>query len=593
MSLFAELKRRSVFRVAIGYVGVAWLVIQVVETLFSIYGIDDSVAKIIVNVLIIGFVPAMVLAWVFELTPEGIKRDSEADHTAPAMRDFGRRLDRIALVVLSLAVAYFAIDKFWPSGPVGPSIAVVPFANASGDPTQDAFAAGMTKQMRSMLTTVRELRVIAEGSVNTLIEQGVDRKTMADQLRLTHFLEGSIQTVGSKVRVTAELVDVADDALVWSAVFDRQLGDVFAIQDEIAAQVMAQLDFADADPPAPSARTVDIEAFKLFVRADQLVQTGASSGTAEDRYREAVALLQQAVDIEPGYVDAWLDLSLASYRLYLRSEKSDENALSLADEAFERARVLDPRHPVVLSYLAYGAFEAGAETQEAASLWERAINAAPTNPDVIRPAQLFIRSIARFDKALAMAELAVDRDPKCADCWYVLSQILRDVGRHDESERAAEVAVALGYDLTFSIAITRLYQHDAQPMLAYFDGKGVDNAQAAWAYALALFSAGREAEFDAVFRRLREDFVGTNGKHLAPHRVAMVYAWSGRADEAFTWLEAAVEQARFDLQVNYRSPFLFNLHGDRRWDDVLRRIERHPEQLAKIRFDPKIPAVSR
>ena len=590
MSLFNELKRRSVFRVAIGYLGISWLLIQVVETLFSIYKIDEGIAQVVVTVLAIGFMPAMILAWVFELTPEGIKRDKNTDRDTPAMRDFGRRLDRVVIAILSVAVIFFAVDKFWPGGPEpGPSIAVLPFTNASADPAQDYFATGMTTQLRTMLTGVRAFRVIASNTVEYYLSEGGGPRAMAEEESLQHILEGSIQSVGDRVRVTATLVDIMGGTQTWSDTFDRELDDIFAIQDEIAAAVVARLKGVVPVESNPIARRLDIEAWKLYLRAEQLLRSGARPDDYFEALSEAIPLLQQALEIEPDFIDGWLSLSLASYRLWDRNSREPDVAIrDLSDEAFEHARQINPEHPVVLAWQAGFAFTRSGDTQTIASQYERAITAAPTTADVIRPAQQFVRSIDRFDVATAMAELAVDRDPKCADCWYVLSQIYRDDGRYAESEDAAEVALALGMALEFSIAKTQLYQHNAKGMLTLFDDEYPVDGHALWGYSTALYTAGRMAEFTDVFTELRDEW-----GDIIPLEVAMVYAWSGGVDEAFEWIDRTIEQNPYEMQLDYRQPFFFNLHGDPRWNDVLRRIDRHPEQLAKIEFDPEIPEVAR
>jgi adenylate cyclase len=593
MSLYDELKRRSVFRVAIGYIGVSWLVIQVIETLFSIYGVDESIARVVVTVLAIGFIPAMILAWIFELTPEGLKRDAETDRDTPAMRDFGRRVDRVIIAVLSVALIFFAVDKFWPLSPEpGPSIAVLPFANASADPEQDHFAAGITTQLRTMLTGVRELRVMARNTVDFYVDGGGGPQAMFEQHGLAHILEGSVQTVGNRVRITATLVDLAQGTQVWSETFDREMHDVFAIQDEIAAAVVAQLNFGNSRPETRTARELDIEAYKLYLRAEQLV-TLAQRGNEDEAevLQQAIPMLEQALDIEPDFVEGWLTLAKAAIWLerYLAGEQADD-MLALYTEAHGQAKRLDPDHPIVLAWQAAGDFFDGDDTQAIAKMFERAIEAAPTTPDVIRPARQFVMSIGRFDKALAMAELAVDRDPKCPDCWYVLSQVLRDIGRPGEAEDAAEIATALGMDLRFSIAKTQLYQHNPDGMLALIEDDDAEqwSVQSCWGYSMAFYTAGRMVEFDDAFAKLRNEY-----GNVAPLEVAMVYAWSGDIDAAFEWLERTIEPNPYELQLEYLSPFFFKLRGDPRWDGMLRRIERHPEQLAKIRFDPKIPVVNR
>jgi tetratricopeptide (TPR) repeat protein len=368
------------------------------------------------------------------------------------------------------------------------------------------------------------------------------------------------------------------------------MDDIFAIQDEISSEVIGQLNFGDASPAAPISRKVDFEAYKLYLRANHLNTFGVDDGSSEDAARLALELLEQAVAIDPAFIDAWLELSLASYRLWRHEGKPPESPmLARSDEAIEHARRLDAEHPVLLAYQAGGAFlEGQGDTQTIASQLEKAIEAAPTNPDVIRASRQFAASIGRVDSAVAMAELAVDRDPRCALCWYVLSQALRDAGRNAEAEDAGKMALSLGMNLEFSIATTQLYQHNPDGMLARFTNDRPDNAQGLWAYAMALHTAGRSEEFESVFAELRDNFADD-----APLEIGMVYAWSGNTDAAFAWLGRAAESKPADLQTRYRSPFLFNLHGDPRWDDLLRRIERHPEQLAKIEFDPDIPEVQR
>jgi tetratricopeptide (TPR) repeat protein len=412
---------------------------------------------------------------------------------------------------------------------------------------------------------------------------------MFDEQGVAHALEGSIQSAGDQLRITATLVDLATGTQVWSETFDREMKDVFAIQDEIASEVIAQLNFQGKDPAVPMSHQVDIEAYKWYLQAGHLLEFGQPGLSREEYLGKAILLLEQAVETEPDFIDAWLELSLARFWLWQNQGGTPGAELqALSEQAFERARELDPDHPVLLAYDGGTQFLEGGDTQTIASLLERAVEAAPANPDVIRAARQFMMSIGRDNDAIAIAELAVDRDPKCAACWYVLSQILRDTGRRQEAEHAGEIALSLGMQLEFSIAKTQLYQHNPQGMLDRFDADRPDHAQGLYAYAMALFTAGRLQEFETTLAELRDNWGDSN-----PLEVAMVYAWSGRADAAFEWLDRSIELNKYGLQSEHRSPFFFNLRGDPRWDDLLRRIERHPEQLVKIRFDPDIPKVRR
>ena len=596
MSLFAELKRRSVFRVAIGYVGASWLILQVIDVLFGIFDYETDIDETIVIVLAIGFIPAVILAWVFELTPEGIRRDAETDHDAPAMRDFGRRVDRIVIAILSIAVVFFAVDKFvLQGGPMQPElsgIAVMPFLDNSADAGQEYLATGITDQLLTALDDIRLLRVIARTSVLSYVGKDVGARTIADELGVAHILEGSVQVAGDRIRVTAALIDASNEARLWSDNFEGTLEDIFDIQDQIAAAVVdgIEVELFGAEPRR--AERLDLQAYKLYVRGEHLVEFGRIDISYGAALEMAIPLLEQVVAIEPEFVDGWIKLAKARFRLWeQRGGIPGAPLLAGYEEAIGAARRLNPDHPVVVTWDAFERFYAGDSDQQAiAAEIERAVEAAPTNPDVMRPARQFVMSIGRADKALAMAELAVDRDPRCADCWYVLSQILRDVGRIDESLEAAELALALGMPLKGSIATTRLYRHEPDAMLALgdnaADSRFLEVPRQASMYAMALYTADRQSEFEQVFAEVRDRWSETE-----PLYIAMIYAWSGQIDSAFQWLDAAAAANIGGLQEAYLSPFLYNLHGDPRWNKLLRRIERHPEQLARIEFDPDIPEV--
>lgn len=596
MSFFEELKRRSVFRVAIGYVGASWLILQVIDVLFGIFEYETDVDETIVIVLAIGFVPAMILAWVFELTPEGIKRDADTDHDAPAMRSLGRRVDRIIIAILSVAVIFFAVDKFVlqvePEQPALRGIAVMPFINSSADSEQEYLALGITDQVLTALDDIHSLRVIARTSVLSYLGREVDVRTIANELGVAHVLEGSVQVAGDRVRVTAALIDAADEKRLWSENFSGTLENIFDIQDEIAAAVVngIEVELLGAEPLR--ANRIDLDAYKLFVRGEYLVSYDQSDLSFEEALGQAIPLLEQVVAIEPDFIDGWITLAKANFRLWQQQGSTpDPGLLTGYSAAIGVARKLNPDHPIVVTWDATEKFFLGGHDQQAiASEIERAVEAAPTNPDVMRPARQFVMSIGRVDKALAMAELAVDRDPKCRDCWYVLSQVLRDIGRLDESLEAAEVAVALGLELEFSIARTRLYRHEPGPMLEFL-AANVDQLDwyvASASYAMALYTAGRQTEFKEHFAAMRERW-----SESRPVHVAMIYAWSGQIDSAFASLDRAVSVDIGSLQELYLSPFFYNLRGDPRWNALLRRIERHPEQLARIEFDPDIPEVRR
>ncbi len=292
MSFLNELKRRNVLRVAIVYLAGSWLLIQVLETLFPIFGLAETSIRIVVIILAIGFIPAVAISWVFELTPEGIKRDEDVDRSAAASIAAGENFDRIVIVVLVLALGYFAVDKFVldPARDVeqiqeaqkqartealvrsygDKSIAVIPFINMSPDPEQAYFADGISEELLNLLAKIRELRVISRSSGFSYKGKDIDITTVSKELNVAHVLEGSVRKSGNKIRITVQLIDARTDTHLWSETYDRTLDDVFVIQDEIAAEVVARLKI-ELLGSAPIAKKVNPQAFALYLKARRIL----------------------------------------------------------------------------------------------------------------------------------------------------------------------------------------------------------------------------------------------------------------------------------------------------------------------------------
>jgi TolB-like protein len=243
LSLFAELKRRNVFRVAIAYVAVSWLLIQVAETVFPVYGLSDAAIRLVITAVAIGLIPVLVISWVFELTPAGLKRDAEVDHSAPDVLASGKKFDRVILVVLAIALGYFAFDKFVldPARDIelveeatehaltqarvesygDRSIAVLPFVNMSSDPEQAFFSDGIAEELLNLLARIPELRVTSRSSSFMFRGDGLNLPDVASKLKVAHILEGSVRKAGNQVRITVQLIEAKSDTHLWSETYDR------------------------------------------------------------------------------------------------------------------------------------------------------------------------------------------------------------------------------------------------------------------------------------------------------------------------------------------------------------------------------------
>ena len=291
MSLISELNRRNVLRVGAAYLVVAWLIIQVAETIFPLFGFDDTPARIVVVVLAIGFPLALILSWVYELTPEGLKLEKDIDRSRSITHHTGKKLDRAIIVTLALAVGYFAVDKF-VLDPVRDemleenvaervrdemliesygdrSIAVLPFVNMSDDAGNEYFSDGISEEVLNLLARISDLRVISRSSAFSFKGKDVAIPAIAEQLNVAHVLEGSVRKSGNTVRITAQLIEGRTDTHLWSETYDRELDDIFAIQDEIAATVVDKLRITLLGD-TPRSKSLKPEAYSLFLQARQL-----------------------------------------------------------------------------------------------------------------------------------------------------------------------------------------------------------------------------------------------------------------------------------------------------------------------------------
>lgn len=601
MSLYAELKRRNVLRVGVAYLAASWLLIQILETLFPIYDADETSIQVVVSILGIGFIPVLIFAWVFEWTPQGLKKDSEVDRDAGTTPGGSKAFDRIVIIVLALALGYFAIDKFVldPTRDAeiietvrerartealyesygDKSIVVLPFVNMSADPDQEYFSDGISEELLNLLSRIQKLRVISRTSAFSFKDKDIDIPTVAEKLNVDHVLEGSVRKSGDKVRITVQLIDARTDSHLWSETYDRTLDDVFAIQDDIAAMVVDQLKITLLGE-APESRKIDPDAYVLYLQARHLLTLGG-----DEDGPKIIDLLEQTLEVAPDYVPALTSLSLAYYWSAHDVEMSlQAEYLRRSTEMNNKALQIDPDDAEANVILAFGYFSDDLDPAAAAPLYERAVQSDPGNELVVMGVSYFARLIGRPDQAIALGEYAIARNPQCPRCYYTLSQAYRDTGRFDEAEARADIARTLGMRLDYSIAKTQLMNGQAEEALAAFEQMDDPNNQILSGMAMALYSLGRQDEFETVFAKLRQDWGDEE-----PSFVAFVYAWTGDADAAFDWLDKGIEKDTFDVIREYTSPFFRNLHSDPRWQDVLERIGMSPDQLAAIEFDLILP----
>lgn len=606
MSFFAELKRRNVFRAATVYVAVAWVLIQVAETTFPAFGLDDAKLRILIVALVIGFIPAVALAWAFEITPEGVKRDRDLDPGGPLLARTNRLLDRGIVAVLALGLTYFAVDKFILSPereqarvePLGAkSIVVLPFTNLSSDPEQAYFADGMAEELLNLLARIPELRVISRTSAFAFKGKDVGIAEIARQLKVSHVLEGSVRRSGDRLRITAQLIDADTDSHLWSEIYDRTLDDVFEIQDEIAGDVVAALRL-ELLGEVPRSRRVDPQAFALFMQARQMLDSGP-----ED-YARIDGLLRRALEIDPGYADVWTGIAWVNWRCVVVHDVGDpfcaqfttDEALRRHDAALAEALRLDPDNATAQGYRAFHLVMRGNKWQRAAELFERAVALDPTRTDVLRPAMIFANTIGRPDVAVRIGHRLQSHDPLCSICVYQLYVALTLARRLPEAEALVRDAIAAGEPYQHLLGNTLLLQGrmaEALEVFAQLPEEAMRHRLAG--ETMALHSLGRPDASRAALDALAVDADGAVGAAEA-RQLAEVHAWLGQPEASVAWLRKSIASPRpHDMFNRYwvlASPFLGEVLQRPELQADLRALGASREQLEAIRFEPRLPRES-
>src|SRR2546428_6408830 len=451
-NFFAELKRRIVYKVAIAYAVVAWLLMQVASQIFPFFDIPNWAVRLVVLLLVIGFPGALILAWAFELTPEGIKRAEDVDLSKPITRKTGRKLDFSIIAVLLLAIGILLFQRLHPtvspavSSSLEKSIAVLPFENFSEDKAFAFFADGVQDEILTDLAKIADLKVISRTSVmqykNTATR---NLPEIAQALKVAHILEGSVQRSANRVRVSAQLIDARNDTHVWAEKYDRDLADVFAIQSEIAEKIADQLQ-AKLSPTEKSAMnerpTSDMVAYDLYLRAKELIYDVVNARQKEN-YFKAVQLLDQAVARDPAFLLAHCQLAYAHDLIYFQDYDHTEARLALAETCVRAAVRLHPdageTHLAQAIHFYWGYRNYDRAREELA----KAQRALPNNAQIFQFLGLIDRRQGRWDEAIRNLERAVDLDPRNQFTLGDLEDTYFNLHRYEETIALAYRALSL------------------------------------------------------------------------------------------------------------------------------------------------------
>ena len=443
MSLFGELSRRNVFRVGIAYAVASWVVLQFVDVISQIFELPVWAPKLVLVLMVIGLVPVLIFAWVFELTPEGIKKESEIDRSGSVTPQTGRKLNMVIIGSLVLAVALLLMDRQFSNpaeetsaaiSDTETSIAVLPFVNMSSDAEQEFFSDGITEEILNSLASEKSLKVAGRTSSFAFKGQNDDLRRIGEALGVDHILEGSVRKVGAQVRITAQLIQVDNGFHLWSETYDRELTDVFAIQDEIANEILKQLRsqlLDDEDLVIVEAKRTNPVVYDLYLRAKQRIYTRNSSEISI-----AMSELDKALQLDLEYAPAFAQRGIATM---LMSEQNYGETPH--DEAYRRGKRFVEKSLSLDENLAEGWAALGlyyswtpAEAEIAIRHLSKALSINPNLIDAANWLQIALQSVGDFTGSLAVLKDIAERDPLYRPAFANAMTTFNAFGMQDEAQ---------------------------------------------------------------------------------------------------------------------------------------------------------------
>jgi len=595
MSLFAELKRRNVIRMAGLYLVGAWLIVQVSSTVLPMFGAPDWLPRSVVVLLAVGFLPALVFSWVFEVTPEGIKRDADVDPAESIAPRNARRMDRTIMVVLALALAYFGFDKFVlaPRRDVAlvaqteqstkakviagrlagdtRSIAVLPLANDSGDKDQQYFSDGLSEDLITALSQFAGLKVIGRNSAFQFRDSKDDSRTIGAKLGVTHLLEGSVRRARDVVRISAELVNTDDGSTQWSQRYDRPYKDLFALQDEIAQAVAGELKARLLEKGSAAAQSerppsANLDAYNAYLQAWFFY----SRRTDADLHK-ALEQFATATRIDPGYAHAWATASRAWTTLASSFLEGDAAlaAYTQARTAADTALTLAPELAVAHIARGYVAQTADFDWRTAELEYRRAAQLAPEDGTAKFGLGYLRATLGQLEPAAALIGEALGTDPLHASWYRTHAGVLCALGQVDEAEAIIRKAIELqpgAAQYRQQLAVVAIVRGDSVAALS----AAQQEPPGPWrdvAVAMALQIGADRAAADAALKDLAE-------KHArgSAYQIAESYALRNDAGHTFEWLDRAWSNRDPGIASLLYDPLILRYRSDPRFAAFCRKV---------------------
>jgi TolB-like protein/Tfp pilus assembly protein PilF len=581
-SFFSELKRRNVYKVAVAYAVIGWLLIQIATQTFPFLEIPNWAIRLVIMLVVIGFPISLVLAWAFELTPQGIKRTESAD--AAPQHSRGGAWIFIVVVGVILSLGLFFLGRYTASKHTSPaenrtagsplkSVAVLPFANLSRDPDNAYFAAGIQDEIITRLAKIGELKVVSCLSTQRFKSAPDDVPAIAKELGVANILQGSVQRTADTVRVNVQLVKAETDNHLWADTFDRKLTDVFQIESDIAKTIAEKLQakLTGSEERALSIKpTADSEAHQLYLQGRYLWNRRTGQNL-----KKALSYFQQAVEKDPNFALAYTGIADSCALIPVYGGGTPKDYYPRAKAAAEKALQLDDTIAEAHTSLA-NVFFRYLELGKSVSEFERSIQLNPNYPTTHQwYGRLTLLALGQFNHALAEAKRAVELDPVSPIGHTDVATVYLTERRFDEA--FAELRKTLEMEPDFYWAhrqlglALELKGSPAEAIVEYQKASALNDDPRVLAFVgHAKASMGKQNEAREILAKLTE-IAGT--RYISGYSFAVIHLALGEKDQALDWLEKdAREQTGFEINFIRVDPYLDPLRGEPRFEAVVQRV---------------------
>jgi TolB-like protein/Flp pilus assembly protein TadD len=568
---FGELKRRNVYKVAVAYAVVGWLLIQVATQVFPFLEISNWAIRLVIFVTALGFPVALIIAWAFELTPEGVKRTEAAD--AERQHSRGRVWIAVVVVAATLSLGLFFLGRYTagtsmprssePATASNPqkSIAVLPLVNTSGDPSNEYFSDGLSEELIAVLAKIPDLKVIGRSSSFLFKGKSDDSKMIGEKLGVANLIEGSVRKQGDRVRIVAELINAHDGRSLWSDTYDRELKDIFAVQNEIATAVADQMKvklLGQSAQPEAAGLSENPAAHNAVLQSDFYFQQQTA-----DSVRKSISFLQEAVRLDPNYALAYAKLSQA-WRQYAASFAIDDasKAYDEARQGADKAVSLAPDLPEVRMTVGLLAMNPGLDFPAGEKEFRHVLQSFPNNAAAKNGLCLSLLAQGRFTEAEKACRQALLLDPLLTNLWFNLGRITVGTGRYKEAEETFRKGLELQPNAsrfhTYLATLDILQNRPAQAMAnAQLENEGFWRD---YAVALVQQAQGDRSAADAALK----NFIAKDSNGGA-FQIAVLYAIRKEPDEMFKWLDTAYATRDSGLTQLAVTPFFQPYVNDSRF----------------------------